>query len=251
MAYEEVPKEENFYYGENFIINLDEKRILFINEDADIEIPDYLDDISCGDYESKHYNGHIYRPYCYNKDFKNDCMAFAEYITKGCLDSHTWSGVCHLCEVKTKDRIGYSDEENIIIAEYIKKTLSSKKKKDTYREELKPGMSVAIIERSPKVLNPPKGEKIVPYHVAYIMFKDKHPVTSSSSGITEYFDTIITIEADAGDEKRETPIFDVYLKKEIPTTLKDIGFISKIPTFDKSITYFIKPQMVILEKYYE
>ena len=246
MAYEEVPKEENFYYGENFIINLDEKRILYINEDADIEIPDYVDPISCGDIEPINYNGHTYNAYCYNKDFKNDCMAFAEYITKGCLDTHKWEGECHLCEIKTKDVIGDTDKENIRIAKLIKEKYYKK-----YEGNAKAGKSIAIIETSNKIFNLKPGEKMVPYHVAHIMFIDKQPITSSSSGITENLDTIITIEADAGDDGRETPVFEVYLKNKIPTAMKQIGFNSNITTFVKAYPYFVKPQIVLLESYTE
>lgn len=210
------------YYGENFILDQSEKRILYINESYDGEKPKFLEEISASDCEYVIYNGNTYKPYCYNADFINDCLGLAEFITKGCLKKHDWDD-CHLCDVKKRKTIGETFKKNVRIANSIyDKELDMEKYKNDY---ILPGNSVAIIETHESVIYPEKypGKEILPHHVAYIMFLDtvtydnyKH--SDDGEELINYpyeVQTYITVEANAF-VKRDCPEFEVYLKYSIP-----------------------------------
>ena len=242
------------YYGENFILDQSEKRILYINENYDGEKPNFLEEISASNCEYVIYNDTSYIPHCYVADFSNDCLGLAEYITKGCSAKHKWSGECYLCEVDTKETIGYSDVSNVTITRKVHTELDMKKYKDTH---IKPGNSVAVMETDDSVINyldyPDK--EIGPYHVAYIMFLDT--VTYDRGLPTEAsYDTYITVEANAFVE-RECPEFEVYLKYPIPRSMRKImNDKPNIKTFEEDLIKsstdiigdgnFTEPKFIIL-----
>ena len=245
------------YFGENFILDQSEKRILYINENYEGIKPKFLQEISSEDCENVIYNSNTYIPHCYVADFSNDCLGFAEYITRGCLDKYDWEDKkCYLCETKTNRIVGYSDRNNIDLTKKVHTELDMKEYKDTH---LIPGNSVAIMDTDESVLHPDDypDKYIGAFHVAYIMFLDTVTYDRGLPTETSYH-TYITVEANAFVE-RECPEFEVYLKYPIPSSMRKImNDKPNIKTIEEELIKsstevigdgkFTKPKFIILTK---
>lgn len=126
----------------------------------------------------------------------NDCLKFAEAMASGVKDYDKLK--CVLREKGSRFKFGSKDEINVTIA----KGLSPSKKKpalpDILNERANPeiGESYAIVRS--RELSPDVEE--VPYHIAFVLAKDG--------------DTNITIEADAGNDELEKPVFDMYSPRD-------------------------------------
>jgi hypothetical protein len=168
----------------NFLIFKSNEHILFIT--PDIQVHPWL--IRYGNQYV--FNGRVYYPYIYNPQlkFKNDCLQFAESLT---LNVDGYEGAACILKEKTSNRVfGFNDERNIEVASQLGNKLNQYADPEI-------GESYAIVRHKVKV-----GK--APYHIAYVMFKD---------GLDN-----ITIEADAGDLKRNHPVFDMYSVRYIDKT---------------------------------
>ena len=118
-----------------------------------------------------------------NGAIENDCIGFAEKCIVKDLYKETEGK--DFTKISTNDIFGISDEENIRIANKIKK----KSKHKSHKVNPKIGEGYIIM---------PTKEKLeeCPYHGACVAFKDG--------------DSNITLEANAGDKLSRKPIFDFY-----------------------------------------
>lgn len=111
---------------------------------------------------------------------ENDCLNFAESLTTGIWGYQKNS--CALKEKKSKKVFGDTYEKNIQLASKLGEILNDKANPEV-------GEVYAIVRKKDL-----EGDH--PYHIAYVIAKDG--------------DTSITVEADAGDPERKTPVFDMY-----------------------------------------
>ena len=118
-----------------------------------------------------------------NGAIENDCIGFAEKCIIKDLYKETEGK--DFTKISTNDIFGISDEENIRIANKIKK----KSKHKSHKVNPKIGEGYIIMPTKEKL-----GE--CPYHGACVAFKDG--------------DSNITLEANAGDKLSRKPIFDFY-----------------------------------------
>lgn len=191
-----MSEEWKFSENKKYAVNLEEEDVLFIRTDAVlsgeplhpflIEIENINDFLMPPSREE-------YRAYTFFKRFRsraeNDCLLFAEGMT---INKFPYMDeTCQFREKITGTEFGDSDEKNIEIAGEVR----------AFRE------CHGNIKNANISVNPEIGECYVimvceyipngyiPYHVAYVLFKD---------GTTN-----ITIEANAGGNNKK-PIFDIY-----------------------------------------
>lgn len=181
-----------------YAVNSEYEDIIFIRTDAQatdihpflIEIKDIDDDLKPPARRTGAGDAAQYSAYTFFKRFgsraENDCLLFAEGMSINKFP-YTYED-CQFREKITHRIFGDSDEENIDIAGEVRH----------FRE---------CFERRNTSINPEIGECYVimlcdyipdgyiPYHVAYVIFKD---------GATN-----ITIEANAGGRNKK-PLFDIY-----------------------------------------
>ena len=123
-----------------------------------------------------------------NGAIENDCIGFAEKCIVKDLYKETEGK--DFTKISTNDIFGISDEENVRIANKIKK----KSKHNSHKVNPKIGEGYIIMPTKEKL-----GE--CPYHGACVAFKDG--------------DSNITLEANAGDKLSRKPIFDFYSSGKI------------------------------------
>ena len=165
------------------------------------------------------YKGETYIPYIFidvhKRPFYNDCLKFAEYLTRECDKRLDYKGKapCQLCatgvdslfEKETYNLFGYHRVHNYDLAEYV----DDKDKNDNANPSV--GENYAIIE----------GKNTVGlgfrYHIAHVVFKDVITMVQDRKVVEKTVN--ITLEADRGfQEKYEET--------------KDKGWILKMPYFD-------------------
>ena len=129
------------------------------------------------------------------KGEKNDCLLFAERLSLNNPEYDKSKSIFRVSSDKTMRRFGTSDKVNREITNYTKNYYIRTHRRHNVEVAPKIGEAFAML---PQDL--PKDGETCPYHAATVMLEDS--------------DTRITLEADAGFKKRDTPVFDMYSVKE-------------------------------------
>lgn len=151
-------------------------------------------------------NGITYFEFTFNNKyiFKNDCLGFAECLVsdKFKIVSKTTPKIdksarkCAYVEKYSGKKFGFNYNQNIEIAtNYFSDQSVLNNDADA---EINTGEAYAIVNID--YYEQQQYIEAVPYHIAYVLFKDG--------------DSNITMEADAGQEDRTDPVFDIYCQKD-------------------------------------
>lgn len=134
-----------------------------------------------------------YDIYEFNGVFQNDCLGFAEYLSRGTYEKSPAFRAKGDKQLKNdNDRLfGHSENQNLSISEEARITGKKRKSEFSQGDDANPAIGEAY-----SIVRGEVEDGKCPYHIAYVVAND--------GGDN------VTCEADAGQRRRRRPIFDMY-----------------------------------------
>lgn len=131
--------------------------------------------------------------YEFNGVFQNDCLGFAEYLSRGSYEKSPAFRAKGDKQLKNdNDRLfGHSENQNLNISEEARITGKKRKSEFSQGDDANPAIGEAY-----SIVRGEIEDDECPYHIAYVVAND--------GGDN------VTCEADAGQRRRRRPIFDMY-----------------------------------------